>query len=200
MTNKWTLMQKIGLVLVLIGISFILFPEVIGATAIYVLAIAITGLGVYALLGSFKRSSIFLSILSLLIVGCGLTIFARPQIILLIIGLGCLFSGLSGVFYALSRESRKGKSIFYPLVLVLVGGYATFNASAAGVTLVMILGVLCLVIGAYLWYKRDLFKLFSFNVTEGNQGTSYTYDPFKQQQNKVDDDIIDVDYKESDQD
>lgn len=194
MKNQLNGIQKFGLIVALIGVLFLLFPRLIGNTAILLFAGFIMAIGVYFLIKSFKLGSIFLSSLSIGLSLIGLVIFMNPGIILFVVGIGCIVSGMGDFLYFLSNPDRKWIRLIYPIVLILVGIYATFNSSAALTTMVLILGFILLVLGGLLIIRG---KEFITNQAPFRYTGTKSYNQ-QQKQQKQDDDIIDVDYRERD--
>ncbi|WP_105615159.1 DUF308 domain-containing protein [Vallitalea okinawensis] len=196
MKNQLNGIQKFGLILALIGVLFLLFPRLIGNTAILLFAGFIMTIGVYLLVKSFKLGSVFLSALCIGLVVVGLVIFLNPGIILFVVGIGCMMSGLGDFLYLLANPDRKWARLIYPVVLILIGVYATFNSSAAITTIVLILGFVLLVLGGLMIIRGKEF----INITKQTPFRYTGAKPYNQQQRKTkqDDDIIDVDYRERD--
>lgn len=187
--KKITGLQWAGLVTIILGVCMALFPSVVGITAIYILCIGIVAMGVYALVGSLKRSSIFLSVLSVGIILAGLYVLRKPQVILLFIGGLCLIIGLSTLLHQFNRKGKFSRYI-YPVIITLLGLYTTMNASAAGTALIFTLGIVLMGLGGYMIYKKTLFTNIDINFSNASN-------PFRQQ--NTDDDIIDVEFREKDE-
>lgn len=184
------MVRVVGIGMLIVGAIFALFPGVVSQTAILMIAIAMMSAGIYMFVKNRKSESGVTNFFAGLIGLAGLVIFLNPGIILFVIGFSCIISGVGGLLVAKSAS----RSILYPIILVILGIYATMNTQGAGSAVFLIIGVVLIVIGLMLVIKGKDFifsRVVHFDRSKNSQNFYHN-----RSNTSVDEDIIDVDFSE----
>ena len=197
--KKFNPLQYIGLVLGVLGIAFIAFPNTIGTLSIKMITFLFLMMAFIGLTISITFKSLPSIILSTSVLLMSFYTFVNPDYLLFIIGIGFILNGVNGMSLFLRKNKRVNENtILTSLLFILLGVFALINAQAALTTVVMIFGILMTVFGAVLFVSGKAFKTFATFETTGFS-TAQTSKSNSGKRIVIDiesDDIDEVDFKE----
>jgi len=200
MTNqkKWHSLQYIGLIIAIIGLSFVAFPGTLGLFSLRIITfifLIISGIGIAFSLSMKSKLSLIISVVILLM--CMYS-FINPDYVLFLIGFALMLHGLNGIYLYFTRKKQVAENaIVSSLVLILLGVFAILNAEAALSTVMMIFGILLTFIGVIVFISGKSFGFLRTFDTTGFQ--AYSHQPLKKKRvvvNIQSDDVEEVDYKD----
>lgn len=198
--ERMNFFQIVGLIISLTGLLFMAFPTFIGVVAIRIITFIFLIIGLYSFTFALISGSKISIVASISVLLLSLYAFVSPENVLFMIGVGCIISGVNGVFiYLKSIGKSSEKAVISSIILILLGVFAIINAQAALTTVVMILGIMITIIGLVVFFLGKsliIKKARSFYSTVNDQTTN-----MKEQRiivNIDSDDVEEIDYSEVD--
>ena len=147
-TNKLSHLQSLGLIISILGLFFVAFPNLIGVFAVRIITFIFLMIGFSSLTFSIFVKSKISTFVSLIVLVVGVYAFINPKYVLLLVGFACVISGLNGIFLTLSKlKTSTERSLITSILLILIGVFAILNTKAALSTIVLILGIMIVILG-----------------------------------------------------
>jgi len=200
MTNqkKWHSLQYVGLIIAIMGLSFVAFPGTLGLFSLRVITfifLIISGIGITFSLSMKSKLSLIISVAILFM--C-LYSFVNPDYVLFLIGFALMLHGINGIFLYFTRKKQVTENaVVSSLVLILLGVFAILNAEAALSTVMMIFGILLTFLGVIIFISGKSFGFLRTFETTGFQTQTQQYPKKKRVVvNIQSDDVEEVDFKD----
>ncbi|MDN5352329.1 MAG: hypothetical protein PWQ12_1249 [Clostridiales bacterium] len=152
--------QVLGLIIALIGISFLAFPTFIGLFAIRAITLIFLILGFYGFIFAFMLRSPFSIFAAFIVLSVAFYAFMNPVDLLFLIGIGFVVSGVNGLIISLKNKHLNDEgALISSVIMILLGVFAFVNAKAALSTVIMILGLIIAILGLVIFFTGKKLSL-----------------------------------------
>jgi uncharacterized membrane protein HdeD (DUF308 family) len=167
--------QVLGLIIALIGISFLAFPTFIGLFAIRAITLIFLILGFYGFIFAFMLRSPFSIFAAFIVLSVAFYAFMNPVDLLFLIGIGFVVSGVNGLIISLKNKRLNDEgALISSVIMILLGVFAFVNAKAALSTVIMILGLIIAILGLVIFFTGKKLSLRNARVYTYNAHAPHT--------------------------